>query len=288
MRSGRSPQGGGGQEDDLLEYYLDAMRVEGKSPKTIKQYRYVLRRTLTEVGIPCQRITVHHLRSWLAKEQARGISDSTLENDRQQFIAFWGWMRRENLVDRDPTVNLGKIKCAKKRRPAYSDVELEKIHESCECTRDRAIVAFLESTGCRVSEMTQLNRDEVDLTRRVCTVRGKGNKERLVYIDQVTAMLIERYLAERTDDCPALFMGRAGIRLEPDGVRVMLNKVAARAGVEHVHPHRFRRTLATNLTRHGMPLQEVAEILGHEKVDTTMRYVVIDNEDVEHSYRRYA
>lgn len=278
---------GGQEEDDLLGQYLMAIKIEGLSQKTIDRYDYIIRRMTKAMGVPCSRVTIYHLRSYLAKEQDRGVADSTLEGTRQVLSAFYNWLQRESLIDRNPTANLSPIKCAKKKL-IYSDVEIEKLHQACDCIRDRAIIAFLGSTGCRVSEMTGLNRGDVDLERLEVVVHGKGNKERLVYLSPVTGMLIRYYMEEREDDCPALFAGRGGKRLQPDGVRVMLNRVAGRAGVEHVHPHKFRRTLATNLERHGMQVQKIAAILGHEKLDTTMKYVVLNNDDIKNDYRRLA
>jgi site-specific recombinase XerD len=158
----------------------------------------------------------------------------------------------------------------------------------CHSIRDRALIAFLMATGCRISEVTQLNREDVDLSRLECTVLGKGNKERTVYFDGVTAALIRTYMEQRKDSSPALFAGRGTDRITPHGVRKMLKVLANGANVDHVHPHKFRRTLATNLIRHGMQIQEVAAILGHDKLDTTMQYVVLDKSDVAHSYRKYA
>ena len=150
------------------------------------------------------------------------------------------------------------------------------------------MLAFMLSTGCRISEMCQLNRDDVDLNTMECRVLGKGNKERIVFLDQVAAMLLREYLAQRTDDSPALFVGRLTNRLSPNGVRKMLSVISESSTVERVHPHKFRRTLATSLIRHGMPIQEVAAILGHDKLDTTMQYVIMDKTDVKNAYRRYA
>lgn len=274
-------------EDDLLGYYLDALGVAGRSPKTLARYRYVIRRLLADTGVPVRRITIHHIRGWIAKEQARGIADSSLEGDRQVFSAFFGWLQRESLIEHNPTANLGAIRTARKRREAYTEADLERLRRSCRNQRDQALVAFLASTGARVGEVTGLNRGDVDLARLSCVVRGKGNKERRVYLDEVAGMLLQDYLDSRTDGDPALFLGRRG-RLLPGGVRYMLKRLAARAGVENVHPHRFRRTLATSLTRHGMPIQEVANLLGHDKIDTTMKYVVMDDEGIRSSYRRYA
>lgn len=274
-------------KDDLLKTYLDTLRIQGRSPKTIERYRYILGRLKDETQIHTRQITVYHLRNWLATEKERGLKDTTLEGFREIFSAYFNWLHREDLIDRNPAANLGAIKCMKKKKEIYSAVDLEKLNDECIQIRDRAIVAFLQSTGCRISEMTELNRDAVDLNKLRCKVLGKGNKERIVYIDAVAGMYIEQYLASRTDDNEALFIGKGTERLQPGGVRAMLNDIAARAGVEHVHPHKFRRTLATNLIRHGMPIQEVASILGHEKLDTTMGYVVLDDEDLSHSYRRY-
>jgi site-specific recombinase XerD len=274
--------------DDLLECYLAALKVQGRSQKSIDRYRFVIGRMMKAVKVPTRRITVYHLRQYLAGEKERGVADTTLEGTRQVFSGYFNWLQRESLIDKNPVSNLGTIKCAKRQKKIYTDVEIEKLRMNCKTLRDRAIIGFLGSTGCRISEATNLNRDSVDLNRLECVVRGKGNKERTVYLDSVTGMLIREYLESRKDDCEALFVGLRGERLQPNGVRYMMTELAKRAGVDHVHPHKFRRTLATNLTRHGMPIQEVASVLGHEKLDTTMRYVVLDSEDIKNAYRRYA
>ena len=274
--------------DDLLDAYMAAMQIQGRSPKTLERYRYIILRMLELVRVNTRNITVYHLRAYLAQEKARGISDRTLEGNRQVFSAYFNWLQREGLIQTNPTANLGAIKFAKKIKLTYSDIDIERLKYNCASLRDRAIVCFLKSTGCRISEMTQLNRDDIDLADLEVTVLGKGNKERTVYLDPVTGMLIGEYLNQRTDDHPALFIGKGTERLKPGGVRYMLCHLAERASVNHVHPHKFRRTLATNLIRHGMPIQEVAAILGHDKLDTTMQYVVLDKSDVKNSYRKYA
>lgn len=169
-----------------------------------------------------------------------------------------------------------------------TEVEIEKLNQACTERRDKAIIYFLLYTGCRVSEMTELNREDLDLEKLQCIVHGKGNKERKVYLKQVAGMLIKEYLETRTDDNPALFIGRCGKRLQQNGVRVMLKRIAKLAGVEHVHPHKFRRTYATDLHRHGAPVQNISSLLGHDKLDTTMKYVFIDDTDNENAYRRFA
>ena len=274
--------------DDLLDAYTAAMQIQGRSEKTIKRYRYLIGRMMREVSVPTRSITVYHLRQYLAKEKARGISDRTLESTRQVFSAYFNWLHREQLVDTNPTANLGAIKYPKKIKVTYSEIDIEKMKFCCKTLRDRAIICFLLSTGCRISEMVGLNRADVDLNNLECTVLGKGNKERTAFLDSVTGMLIRDYLAQRTDDSPALFVSRRGKRLSAQGVRAMMANLAKDSTVDHVHPHKFRRTLATSLIRHGMPIQEVAAILGHDKLDTTMQYVVLDKTDVKNSYRKYA
>ena len=254
----------------------------------LKRYKYIITRMMHAVKVSTRNITVYHLRRYLADEKARGISDRTLESTRQVFSAYFNWLQRENLIGQNPSANLGAIKYQKKVKTIYSDVDFEKLKFRCKNTRDRAIIAFLMSTGCRIGEVTQLNRTDVNLNSLECTVLGKGNKERTVFFDSITAMLISKYLEERKDNSPALFAGKGTDRMTPHGVRKMLVQLGAASDVDHVHPHKFRRTLATNLIRHGMPIQEVASILGHDKLDTTMQYVVLDKSDVSYSYRKYA
>ena len=276
------------QQDDLLDAYLSALAIEGRSPKTVERYRYLLTRMMTAVKTPTRKITVYHLRKYLSDEKARGISDRTLESTRQVFSAYFNWLQRERLIDQNPTANLGAIKFAKKEKDVYSDVDLERMKFGCKSLRDRAVVAFLRATGCRISEMCGLDRDDVDLQSLECKVLGKGNKERTVFLDQVAAATLQAYLDTRTDDHPALFIGKGTDRMKPGGIRKMLVDLGESAHVTHVHPHKFRRTTATNLIRHGMPIQEVAAILGHDKLDTTMQYVVLDKSDIKNSYRKYA
>ena len=282
------------QKDDLLDSYISSMKVSGRSEKTIHRYKYMIGRFTKFVNVPTRKINVYHIRNWLASEKERGVQDSTLEGHRQILSAYFGWLHRESLIERNPMVNVGTIKVAKKQKQIVSDIEMEKLKQACSkleginMYRNRAIIAFLASTGCRVSEMTNLNRDSVDLRSLECVVHGKGDKERMVYLDSVAGMLLQQYLSKREDSGEALFVGKAGRRLEPGGVRVMLNQIADMAGVTHVHTHKFRRTRATELTRHGMPIQEVASILGHEKLDTTMQYVILDHDTVKANYRKYA
>ena len=275
-------------EDDLLDSFVASMKVQGRSEKTVERYLYVISRFMKYANVPTRQVNVYHIRNWIASEKGRGIQDSTLEGNRQVLSSYFGWLFRESLIEKNPVVNVGVIKVAKKQKKTYTDIDIEKLNQGCETLRDRAIIHFLRATGCRISEMTGLDRDAVDLDALECVVHGKGNKDRIVYLDAVAGMIVGKYLDSRKDTGTALFVGKGGRRLEPGGVRCMLKKLGAKTEVEHVHPHKFRRTLATGLARHGMPIQEVASLLGHEKLDTTMRYVNIDREDTKYTYRRFA
>jgi len=277
-----------GESENLIQVFLDAKAIEGRSQKTIAHYRYIISSFMQDINVPIRQITIFHLRGYLMRRKDNGLADKTLEGIRNVMCSFFGWLHNEGLLRDNPCANLSPIKCAKKVRVPYSDVDIERLKEACWSNRDKAIISFLLSTGCRISEMCGLNRDSVDLISKECTVLGKGNKERTVFLDDVTSMLLVRYLTERHDDSPALFVGKGTDRMTPGGVRARLCKIAERAEIVNVHPHRFRRTLATNLINRGMPIQEVATILGHDKLDTTMKYIYIDKSEVKNAYRKYA
>ena len=278
------------RENDMLGAYLDAMRIKGLSKKTLWRYEYIMKRVLKDLKVGCRQVTVYHLRDWLTKEQKRGIAPSTLEGFRQIFSAYFGWLYREGLIVRSPTTNLAPIKVPKKKKKIFSQVELDRLHRAANGSlRDAAIISFLESSACRVSELCELNKDCVDLERGEVIVHGKGDKERMVMLSDVAVYQLRLYLKDRHDWNEALFLSeKKEQRLEPGGIRVMLNRVAAKAGVENVHPHKFRRTWATNAARHGMPIHQISALLGHEKIDTTMRYVILNDNDLRNSYRKYA
>lgn len=273
---------------DLLETFLMAKQIEGRSAKTVGRYRYIIVKMLEHVKAPVESINVYHVRKFLMFEKGRGISDQTIKGYREVYSSFFGWLHKEGLIQKNPIANIGAIKCEKKVRKPLSDIDIEKLKECCETDRNRAIFFFLLSTGCRISEACDLNRDDVNTNSMECIVHGKGNKQRTVFMSAVAAMMLKRYLNERTDNSPALFVGKGTNRLQPGGVRFMLKKISAKAGVENVHPHRFRRTLATGLIDRGMAVQDVAFILGHEKLDTTMKYVYMSQQNVKNEYRKFA
>lgn len=273
---------------DMLKAFIEAKEIEGRSSKTLKIYEYLISRFLSGVKAPTEKVTVYHIRSFLMSEKQRGIGDSTLGSLRSVLSSYFGWLHKEGLIQMNPCSNLGTIKCPKVVREPFSKTDIERMKEGCKSPRDKAIIAFLLSSGCRISEVCSLNRTDIDFQTGECKVLGKGNKERIVYLDSVAVMLLRRYLSTRDDAHNALFLGLRNERLEPGGVRVMLKVLGKKTGVANIHPHRFRRTLATNLISRGMPIQEVAAVLGHDKLDTTMRYVYLEKSAIKNSYRKYA
>lgn len=275
-------------QDDFLLCYLEAMKVQGRSEGTIAHYNGVIKKMLEEVNVSIRNITVYHLRRYLGNlKETRGLKDSTLESYRSVFSAFFGWLFRETLISKNPVDNLGTIKVAKVVKDIFSDIDMELLRQACTNVRDRAIVAFLASTGCRVGELCKLKRNQVDLNNLECVVHGKGNKERTVYMDSVTAMLIRNYFQIRKDTSDALFATRDGVQFKEGGIRDLMKRLEARSGVSHVHPHKFRRTFATNMVRRGMPIQTVAKLMGHDKIETTMTYVVLFKQDTKYAYQHY-
>ena len=274
-------------KDDMIECFIGAKRVQGLSEMTLHRYKEVLKKMLEKVMVPTKRITVHHLRKYLADRKENGAQASTIEGERQIFSSYFNWLQRESLIDRNPIANLGTIKCEKKVKKIYTDNDIENMRRCCKNKRDRAVLEVMRATGCRISEIIGLKRENVNIHELQCVVHGKGNKNRIAYLDPVAAMCLKQYLDTRKDDRQELFLGQKG-KWTQSGVRYMLAQIQKETGIEKVHPHKFRRTLATELARRGMPIQEIARVLGHEKIDTTMGYVVLNDADVKHDYRKFA
>lgn len=271
---------------DYLQMYIDAKAIEGRTQKTIARYQYIMNQFFNKENVTAQETTVFHIRDYFMREKNRGISDSTIAGYRDVFNSFFGWLFNEGMIPKNPCANIGTIKQEKKVRKPFSSIEIQKMLDACDTLRDKAIIMFLLNTGCRISELCGVNAEDVDLNRRECVVYGKGRKERTIFFDEVTAwVLAEHMKAEHIDG--ALFFGKGTKRLHAGGVRKMLKNIGAKSGVENVHPHRFRRTFATNVINHGMAIQDVAAILGHEKLDTTMRYIYQSKERTKNAYEQH-
>lgn len=275
---------------NYLQMYLEAFRQNGKSEGTIGQYRLHISRMLSYIGKNVQKIDDDDLIDYMHRyKQLRQVSGRYLNNMRLVFNSFFRWLQRRKVILRNPVDGLEPIKYRQTVKKPLSPEELEKVRCACEKERDLAIVEFLYSSAVRVSELTALNRDDICWESDDVMVLGKGNKEREVYLNARAHLHLRQYLETRKDDNPALFVGEKfpHERLTRAGVEYIISKLGVAAGVDNVHPHRFRRTSATDLLRMGMPIEQVQELLGHTKIETTRIYCTVTKEQVRSSHRRY-
>lgn len=275
--------------EGLLRKFLATKRIEGKSESTIEYYRQQLTMFVQNIGKLLPEISTFDLRFYLsAYKETRKVKNRTLDNIRKCLSTFFTWLTDEEFIQRNPCRGLKSIKYRKVMKKAFSQEELERLKSACENYRDLALVGFLYSTGCRVSEAISINRESINFERRELNVVGKGDKERTVYLTEVSVMYLRLYLSNREDENPALFIGKGGRRLSKNGVETALKRIGIKAGVENVHPHRFRRTLATSMIDRGATLQDVQVILGHEDIRTTQVYVYTNQRNVKNAHEKYA
>lgn len=280
-----------GYRKDYLNMYLATLRIEGKSPATLEQYYLRIRQMLTFIGKEAADITLYDLRYYLAcYRKVRKVSNTTLDTVRRYIRAFFGWLSAEGHISQNPAAALKPIQRQQVLKKEYSPVELEKIRNACQTKRDIALIEVLYATGARVSEISGLNISDVDFDRLEVKVLGKGNKERIVYITERCAMYLKEYIESRKDYEDSLFVSTRAPhdRLKKAGIERALRGLGKRAGVENVHPHRYRRTLATNLINRGCNIQDVQQILGHSDISTTQIYYVHNQETTKAAYKRYA
>lgn len=272
----------------ILKKYLATKRVEGTADSTLRRYAEINRALISYIGKPLGEITTYDIRFYMSVQRQGGkVSNRTLDGMRRCYSGFFGWAAAEGLVSHNPCAALARIKCRKTVKKPYSAAEMERIRKACANKRDLALVDFLYCTGCRVSEVVGLDISDIDFEGLECVVLGKGNKERRVYLTEVAAMHLQEYLDTRNDSCEALFAGK-GKRLGKNGIEALVRKLGEKAEVENAHPHRYRRTLATNLLDRGMQIQDVAAILGHADLKTTQVYCYISQANVRAAYRKYA
>lgn len=278
------------KQPDLIQTFLAAKRVEGCSSKTLTYYDSTIRNVLKSTGKPVQDITTDDLRIYLdAYQTNNGVSKVTIDNIRRILSTFFAWLEDENFIIKSPVRRIHKVKTCKTVKETYSDEFLEIMRDNAESIRDLAMIDLLASTGIRVGELVLINRVDVDFVNRECIVLGKGNKQRKVYFDARTKIHLQRYLSERTDDNPALFvtLHKPYSRLQIKGVEMRLQRLGRKLGLIRVHPHKFRRTLATMAIDKGMPIEQVQQLLGHESVDTTLQYAMVNQNNVKLSHHRY-
>lgn len=273
-----------------LEDYLMSKALEGKSPNTVERYRYELQRILSYINKAVSDITDGDISNYMRVYKAiRQISNQTLKNVRAVYSGFFVWLRDRERIRKNPMVLVEDIKVEKKLKKPFTDEERELLLRNCETLRDKAMMEFLYSTAVRVSELTALNRKDIRWTTKDLTVFGKGAKERTVYLNDRTNMYMKEYLETRTDDDEALFVSirNPHKRLSKRAIEEIIKQTGRRAGVDKAHPHRFRRTAATNALNRGMPVQEVAQLLGHAKLETTMVYCSVDQAGVKYHHQKY-
>lgn len=283
------------QNERLLKRFLVAKAVKGCSDRTIKAYAYNIRRILDGIGKPAGDIQADDIRYYLALRQRRDrVTKSTADNELRFLKSFYQYLAAEELVDRNPAARVDCVKCDRKKKEAFTDIEVEKIRMSVNGEKEKAIVEILLSTGCRVSELTQIQLGDIEGNRIV--VHGKGAKDRNVYLNAKAKVAVDAYLAKRQDGSPYLFPGtsREGTERQRDAghigtgtVEGMVRELAKRAGIKRAYPHKFRRTCATFALRHGMPVEQVSKMLGHEKLTTTQIYLDLSESELEQAHRKY-
>ena len=278
------------QNNRLTELFIAAKRVEGCSEKSLKYYSDTIHTMLVQVNKEIKHIVTDDLRLYLTDYQAkRNSSKVTIDNIRRILSSFFSWLEDEDYILKSPVRRIHKVKTTASIKEIYTDEELEIMRDSCEDIRDLAIIDMLASTGMRVGEMVLLNREDINFAERECVVLGKGDKERPVYFDARTKLHLQTYLDSRTDDNPALFVSLKAPynRLLIGGIEVRIRELGAKLGVKKPHPHRFRRTLATTAIDKGMPIEQVQQLLGHKRIDTTLMYAQVKQSNVKIAHRKF-
>lgn len=275
---------------NLLSNFLSAKTVEGCSARSIQYYKSTLEKLIKNTTKPFNKIETEDLRNYLSDYQKiNNATRQTIDNIRRILSTFFSWLEDENYIIKSPVRRIHKIKTTKLVKETFSDEMLVNLRDNCKTVRDLAIIDMLSSTGMRVGELVKLNKTDVDFENREIVVLGKGLKERIVYFDARTKIHLQNYLKTRTDNTPALFVSllQPYKRLEISGIEIMLRNLGKELGLQKVHPHKFRRTLATKAIDKGMPIEQVQTLLGHQKIDTTMEYAMVDQENVKNSHKKY-
>ena len=276
--------------ENYTDLFISSKKVEGCSDRTLNYYQTTIENMLKEISKDIKVIDTNDLRNYLTEYQNKNnCSKVTIDNVRRILSSFFSWLEDEDYIIKSPIRRIHKIKTTKVVRETYSDETIEKLRDGCEEIRDLAMIDFLSSTGVRVGELVKLNKEDINFDERSCIVFGKGSKEREVYFDARTKLHLEKYLSIREDNNPALFVSLLSPydRLEISGVEIRLKKIGKDLDLQRVHPHKFRRTMATKAIDKGMPIEQVQRLLGHAKIDTTLQYAMVNQNNVKLSHHRY-
>ena len=275
---------------EYLQMFIDAKRIEGCSDRTLRYYQVTVEHLLQTVDVEIRKMTTDDLRSYLADYQKiNNCSKVTIDNIRRNLSSFFSWLEEEDYILKSPMRRIHKIKTKQQVKEIISDEMIEKMRDNCKTKRDFAIIDLLYSTGIRVGELVRLNISDIDFEERECVVYGKGDKERRVYFDAKAKLHLQNYIKSRADDNPALFvtLDAPYDRLKISGVEIRMRELGRMLNIPKIHPHKFRRTMATRAIDKGMPIEQVQKILGHSQIDTTMQYAIVNQNNVKASHRRY-
>ena len=279
---------GENSEQNLVELFLSAKRIEGCSEKSLKYYKTTIETMLFQLQKDVKQIVTDDIRTYLTEYQNRKHSSRvTIDNIRRILSSFFSWLEDEDYILKSPVRRIHKVKTGTSVKETYSDEAL--MRDSCTELRDLAMIDMLASTGMRVGEMVLLNREDINFNERECVVFGKGDKERIVYFDARTKIHLQNYLQSRKDNNPALFVSLQSPhnRMKIGGIEVRLRNLGNRLGLAKVHPHKFRRTLATMAIDKGMPIEQLQQLLGHRRIDTTLQYAMVKQSNVKMAHRKY-
>ena len=278
------------RNEDYLEMFIHAKQVEGLSERTITYYRTSVTHMFSVLNTPVRRITTEQVRAYLADYQKiNNCGKSTVDNIRRNISSFFSWLEEEDHILKSPVRRIHKIKTKSTVKETISDEDIERLRDHCEVARDVAIIDLLYSTGMRVGELVNLDISDINFEERECIVYGKGEKERRVYFDAKAKLHLQQYLEARKDDNPALFvtLDAPHTRLKISGVEIRLRHLGRKLHIPNIHPHKFRRTMATRAIDKGMPIEQVQKILGHSQIDTTMHYAIVNQNNVKAAHRKY-
>ena len=272
----------------LLKRYCACLMIGGKSKRTIVAYSQTIKKLCEFLGMKLTEVGTYDIRYFLACMKENGVSDRSLENARANLSAFYQWLTLEEIINKNPCMKIAPIKYADKVRYPFSSVEIDSLRSACTCNRDRAMMELLLSSGVRVGELAKMKVTDIDFAHlSIHVYHGKGNKERTVYINDVCKAYLQKYLMSRTETGDVLFYGKKHTILTDSGIRKILHQLGDAAGVTDVHPHRFRRTFATNLSKRGMDIQEIRKLMGHTNINTTLAYIYTDDQQTQSLYRKH-
>lgn len=278
------------ENHELLINFLSAKQIEGCSERTITYYKSTIFKMLDSLNLKIEDITTDDLRKYLSEyKNQTNASKSTIDNIRRVLSSFFSWLEDEDYLLKNPVRRIHKIKTRKVVKEVLSDENFEILRDNCNTLRDLAMIELLASTGIRVGELVNLNIDDVLFNERECIVLGKGDSERVVYFDAKTKIHLQKYLESRKDHNPALFVSfkKPYNRLGINGIERRIRELGNEANIKKVHPHKFRRTMATNAIDKGMPIEQVQRLLGHVQIDTTMQYAMVNQSNVKIAHRKF-